>query len=232
MSGYLLLEGGAEFGGRMADPDRRALALAGGAEARVCILPTAAAPDHNERRAGQNGTRWFSALGARQITVLPVLDRASADLPALAAEIRRSRLIYLLGGFTHYLGQSLAGSLCLAELRAAHAAGAVIAGSSAGAMVLCEYYYNPESRAVEKGWGFVPNACVIPHHNTFGQGWAARLAAPLPGVILVGIDEQTGLINDGPGGQWSVSGKGGVTLYRQGAPTLYRSGELLSLAIE
>ena len=45
--GYLVLEGGAEFGGRMADPDRRALALAGGPEASVVIIPPAAAPGHN-----------------------------------------------------------------------------------------------------------------------------------------------------------------------------------------
>lgn len=53
--GYLVLEGGAEFGGRMAEPDRRALALAGGPEAPIVIIPTAAAPDHNHERAGQTG---------------------------------------------------------------------------------------------------------------------------------------------------------------------------------
>ena len=51
MAGYLLLEGGAEFGGQMAVPDRRALELAGGFEARISIIPTAAAPDNNFLRA-------------------------------------------------------------------------------------------------------------------------------------------------------------------------------------
>ncbi len=53
MSGYILLEGGAEFGGRMAQPDLRAIELAGGIEVPVCILPTAAVPDNNHHRAGQ-----------------------------------------------------------------------------------------------------------------------------------------------------------------------------------
>ncbi len=43
--GYLLLEGGAEFCGRMRDPDLRAIELAGGFDAPLRIIPTAAAPD-------------------------------------------------------------------------------------------------------------------------------------------------------------------------------------------
>ena len=50
--GYLLLEGGAEFGGRMRDPDLKAIELAGGFDASIRIIPTAAAPDNNHQRAG------------------------------------------------------------------------------------------------------------------------------------------------------------------------------------
>src|SRR5215210_4629899 len=99
MPGYILLEGGAEFGGRMADPDRRAIELAGGPDARISIIPAAAAPDHNHERAGRNGVRWFESLGAKNVTALPLIDRASADSPAIVAALRESWLIYLLGGF-------------------------------------------------------------------------------------------------------------------------------------
>ncbi len=37
--GYLLLEGGAEFGGAMREPDLRAIELAGGFEAPIRIFP-------------------------------------------------------------------------------------------------------------------------------------------------------------------------------------------------
>ena len=50
--GHLLLEGGAEFGGRMRDPDLRAIELAGGFDAPLRIIPTAAAPDHNTTTLG------------------------------------------------------------------------------------------------------------------------------------------------------------------------------------
>ena len=98
MAGHILLAGGAEFGGRMAEPDLRAIELAGGVDARISIIPTAAAPDHNHERAGRNGVRWFESLGARNVSALPLIDRASADSPAIAAALQESRLIYLLGG--------------------------------------------------------------------------------------------------------------------------------------
>jgi hypothetical protein len=40
--GWIVLEGGAEFGGRMAGPDLAAVSRAGGFSAPVKILPTAA----------------------------------------------------------------------------------------------------------------------------------------------------------------------------------------------
>ena len=224
MPGHILLAGGAEFGGRMAEPDLRAIELAGGVDARISIIPAAAAPDHNHERAGRNGVRWFESLEARNVTALPLIDRASADSPAIVATLRESWLIYLLGGFPHYLGQTLLGSASQQALVAAYHAGAVVAGSSAGAMVLCQHYYNPESSQVIEGLGMLPNACVLPHHNTFGKGWAARLAALLPDSVLLGIDERTAMLDDGDGGAWRVYGQGAVTLYRHDQVTVYASG--------
>ena len=79
--GYIVLEGGAEFGGLMAEPDRRALELAGGFDAHLSIIPAAAAPDNNHQQAGQEGVRWFESLGATQVTVLPLIDPISANNP-------------------------------------------------------------------------------------------------------------------------------------------------------
>ena len=108
--GFILLEGGAEFGGRMADPDRQAMRLAGGPDVPISIIPAAAAPDNNHRRAGRKGVDWFQGLGATNVSVLPLIDRASANDPEIAVALATSKLIYLLGGFPHYLGQALNGS--------------------------------------------------------------------------------------------------------------------------
>ncbi len=228
MAGYIVLEGGAEFGGKMVEPDQQALKLAGGPSARISIIPTAAAPDNNHQRAGRNGVNWFARLGAAHVEALPLVDKASANNASIVTAIRQSQLIYLLGGFTGYLGQTLAGSDSWKAMLAAYESGAVIAGSSAGAMVLCEYYFDPSTGKVVNGLALVPNTCVLPHHNTFGKGWVSRLTQLLPQVVLVGIDEHTGMIDDGEGDKkstWHVYGQGAVTLYRQGKAVVYRTGE-------
>ena len=229
--GYILLEGGAEFGGMMSAPDRKAMALAGGPDAPIRIIPAAAAPDNNHDRAGQNGVQWFRRQGATDVTALPLTDRRSAGNPEVIRALEQSRLIYLLGGFTHYLAQTLIRTRAWDAVLSAYQSGAVIAGSSAGAMVLCEFYYNRAARKVIKGLDLVSGACVIPHHDTFGQNWAPELTRQIPGVILIGIDERTGIIDDAPGRAWQVYGKGGATLYRGGEkPLRFGPGEKFHLA--
>ena len=227
--GYLVLEGGAEFGGRMRDPDLRAIQLAGGFDAPIRIIPTAAAPDKNDVRAGNNGIRWFQSLGAKDVQSVPLISRIRADDKTIAQSLREAKLIYLLGGFTHYLGQTLKDTSVWDAAVEAHRNGAVIAGSSAGAMVMCQFYYDPSSRRVYDGLNLVPNSLVLPHHNTFGKNWAPQLLKKIPGVTLIGIDEQTGVIEENENGSWNVHGKGEVTLYRNGKMETYKTGETFTL---
>jgi cyanophycinase len=227
--GYIVLEGGSEFGGLMAEPDRRALDLAGGPHIRISIIPAAAAPDNNHQRAGQNGVNWFKSLGATRVNALPLTDRDSANSQELSKILGDSQLIYLLGGFTDYLAQTLMDSLSWKVMLAAYRTGAVIAGSSAGAMVLCGYYYAPTLKTIKPGLNLLPSACVLPHHNTFGKTWAGSLAVNHPKISFIGIDEETGLINDGPEGTWKIYGKSSVTLYHQGKVSTHQKEESVCL---
>jgi cyanophycinase len=225
LMGTLLLEGGAEFGGAMREPDLRAIELAGGPDVPIRIIPTAAAPDKNHLRAGNNGIRWFLSLGATDVEPVMLINEESANDFEIAGTLRAAKLIYILGGFTHYLGQTLKNSLAWDSVLDAHQDGTVIAGSSAGAMVLCEYYFDPGRGKVEKGLNLVPNACVLPHHNTFGKSWAGKLQMLLPNVTLLGIDEYTGMIREDT--EWHVLGGGMVTVYRAGAVQVevYENGQ-------
>jgi cyanophycinase len=225
--GYLLLEGGAEFGGRMRDPDLKAIELAGGFDAPIRIIPTAAAPDNNHRRAGNNGVRWFQSLGAKDVVSLPLIDQPSANDGEIAKSLRNAKLIYMLGGFTGYLGETLKGSVAWEAVLESHQNGAVIAGSSAGAMVMCEFYYDPSQGQVVEGLNLVPNSIVLPHHNTFGRSWASRLLE-ISQLTLIGIDEQMGMIDDGAG-TWTVHGRGNVTLYRNNRVETHPAGNSFSV---
>lgn len=201
------------------------MALAGGDDAPVVIIPTAAAPDKNDRRAGGNAQRWFEGLGARNVELLRLVDRGSAENPDIVTALRNAKLIYMLGGFTHYLGQTLLGSASDAAMRHAYAKGAVIAGSSAGAMVLCDTYFNPSSGRVEPGLGYVSNAIVLPHHKNFGHRWASRLRQSHPDKTLIGIDERTGLVYDGT--SWTVHGAASVTIYNPTNTDSFTAGRTL-----
>ncbi|MGE5375160.1 MAG: cyanophycinase [Bacteroidota bacterium] len=226
--GYLLLEGGAEFGGSMREPDLKAIDLAGGFDAPIRIIPTAAAPDRNDRNAGNNGIRWFQGLGATNVLSIPVIDKASANNEQNARAFRDAKLIYMLGGFTHYLGQTLKDSLVWQAVLEAYGQGAVIAGSSAGAMVMCQFYYDPGQGQIQEGLNLVPQSLVLPHHDTFGKNWAPRLLVQIPHVTLIGIDEQTGMLSDGVP-QWTVYGRGAVTLYSGSQTTIFDRGNRFSL---
>jgi cyanophycinase len=208
----VLLAGGAEFGGAMAAADERALELAGGRDAPIVIIPAAAAPDNNHERAGARGVAWFERLGARQVQWLPVIDQQSANDARLAGIVERAALIYMLGGFPAYLAQVMHSSLVWRGMRGACVGGAIIAGSSAGAMVLGEYLVEPRTRKVTAGLGLLADMCFVPHLNTFGSKWWAPLRADVPASSLVGVDEQTALINDGAHGAWTVYGRGSAAV--------------------
>ena len=93
---------------------------------------------------------------------------------------------------------------------------------------MCQYYFDPGKRRVVEGLGLLQNTCVLPHHNTFGKGWATQLTSILPDVVLLGIDERTALIDDGEEGRkigWHVYGQGSVLIYRNGLPTMFKTSE-------
>jgi cyanophycinase len=227
--GYLVLEGGAEFNGRMREADLKAMELAGGFDAPIRIIPTAAAPDNNHQRAGNHGIRWFQSLGAKDVQAVPLISRIRAEDTKLAQSLRDAKLIYMLGGFPHYLGQTLKASLAWEGVLDAYRNGAVIAGSSAGAMVICQFYYDPGAKRIHEGLNLVPDSFVLPHHNTFGKSWASSLLKKHPTVTLIGIDEQTGMVNDGENGSWTVHGRGSVTLYRDNQVETHQTGSHFSV---
>ena len=223
--GILLLEGGCEFQGKMEDPDREALALAGGKNAKVVIIPTAAAPDNNSKRAGNTALKWFRKLGARNISALPIIDKKSANDFELSAELDHANLMYILGGFPGYLYNTLKETRCLDALLQAFKKGAILAGSSAGAMVLCEWYFDPAVKEIKKGVGILKDTILIPHHDTFGHSWHSHYFDEISDIRCVGIDEQTGMIKHANDHRWTVYGKGKVTLYHKKAVMTYGTGQ-------
>ena len=157
--------------------------------------------------------------------MVPLTDRPSAENPSVVSQLQNAHLIYILGGFPGYLAAVLRESPSAGAIQKAHGNGAVIAGSSAGAMVLCSRFYDPYEKKTDNGLGMVEKTAVIPHYNRAGFGWEKALLAE--NVAVMGIDEQTAIVDDGPGGQWQVIGKGHAALIRRDEKTVFGPGTLL-----
>jgi cyanophycinase len=211
VSGPLALVGGGEWRDGCVF-DRTLLAEADNAE--VLVLPTAAAYEHPER-AVETAERWFAGFGGR-VRGLMVIHRTEAEDPANAAAVRESRFIYLGGGSPMHLRSVLKDSPVWEALVAAWHDGAVLAGSSAGAMVLCDPMVDPRGGAFTLGLALVAQVAIIPHHDTWSREKAKRTIdlAP-PGLPLVAIDEQTAVIRR-PDGSWTVEGAGTAVVFVDG----------------
>jgi cyanophycinase len=194
--------------------DAELLAASGGDE--VLVLPTAAAYEHPEKAVAR-AEAWFAGLGGR-VRGLMVLRRPEAQDEANAAAVRAARFVYLGGGSPMHLRSVLKSSLVWEALLAAWREGAVVAGSSAGAMVLTDPMVDPRGGALTVGLGMLEQLAVIPH---FGHENAEKvhrsIALAAPGLPVVGVPERTALIRD-PDGSWRQAGVGEVQVYVSGKP--------------
>ncbi len=207
----LALVGGAEWRDKCSF-DRALLEASGNSE--VVVLPTAAAYEHPER-AVEWAERYFEKLGGKARGLM-VLNRRDAEDEQSAATVRDARFLYLSGGSPMHLRSVLKDSAVWHALVSAWNDGAVLAASSAGAMVLCDPMVDPRGGAFTLGLALVAQVAVIPHHDTWSEEKARRTIklAP-PGLPVVAIDEQTALLRH-PDGSWSVEGAGRVVVFCNG----------------
>lgn len=220
MPPLLALHGGNEFRENCRELDRALLARLG-TSARIAVLPTAAAFE-SPRQAAHNGVQHLKRLGARPEPVY-ILNRAEAESEERVAQLKEMQGLYFTGGDPVHLLETLRGTPVWQTIVGVYERGGLIAGSSAGAMVLGGQTWAP-GEGWREGLGLAPGVAVIPHHLTLSARWnAARMRDSLPpGVRLVGIDEATALLL--PDGL--VLGEGEVTVYAP-APKAYVAGTVV-----
>jgi cyanophycinase len=212
--GLIALLGGGEWQAGCEPVDEALLAAAG--TDQVTVLPTAAAFERPER-AVEHAEAYFARLGAK-VRPLMVLRRADAQDPAMAEAIGASRFVYLGGGSPLHLRSVLKDSAVWAALVRAWQAGAVVAGSSAGAMVLTDPMVDPRGGALTVGLGLVRGLAVVPH---YGQESAEKVHRSVTlaaaDLAVVGVPERTAVLRD-PSGSWQVLGAGDVQVFVGGEP--------------
>jgi cyanophycinase len=235
--GKVVLAGGNELRPGCEEMDERVLRDAGGRAARVVFLPTAVAR-YDPVGSGRGAVAYFGRLGAH-CEVAMILSHDDANRPDMAALIDGATLVYLGGGEPQVLLDALRSSLAWDAALSAFERGAVVGGSSAGAMVVCSHTLlpgqrTPGQRAWVDGLGLVRDALVMPHFDAARApspaGFAATLAqAVSPAFALFGIPEQSALL--GAGRDWEVAGAGPVTVFQSGQSQAHGQGQLVTLAL-
>ncbi|HZY40851.1 MAG TPA: Type 1 glutamine amidotransferase-like domain-containing protein [Anaerolineae bacterium] len=221
MPGWIALHGGGEFQRGSEIGDRRLIVAAGGADARVIVVPTAAGIDYPEV-AARNGIEWFRKLGARADAALAV-DATSANDPNVVAKIETATMIYLPGGDPVFLVNALRGSKAWAAILAAHDRGVILGGASAGAMAFGAKMWNPHTGGLIDGLNLVP-IVTLPHFQAASVNRAKELRPQLDRATrLFGLAERTSAIWNGS--VWTCWGPGEVVEFAVDGARTYQSGE-------
>ena len=239
MSGPIALIGGEGFTSGFVPALNKLAEISGGDDARVVVLPTAAADDGKrvpEQRA-QIALDFFSDLGIRAEAAM-ILDKGSANDPLMVEKINNATWIHISGGHPPVLRQILEESAAWQAIVDGHAAGKTLVGSSAGAVMFGEHAFAPRRPFPPDladlvfdplpGFNLLPGIAVAPHFNGAPPELITRFTDMMPpDVTLTGIDETTGLL--GSEDTWQVIGTGTVTLIRDNASHQYPSGAVVPL---
>lgn len=220
--GALMAIGGAEDKLGRRTVLRTFVSLAGGADARIAVIPTASSlgPEIVEVYDA-----LFRKLGAREVVAVRPESREQAEDPALVGLLDDVSGIFMTGGNQLKLSAIVAGTAFGEGIKAAHRRGVVVGGTSAGASIQSSHMVafgtggsTPKQRMTQLagGLGLVQDVVIDQHfaqRNRYGR--LLMLVAQSPGLLGIGVDEDTGaVITEEDGTQLlRVVGRGVVTIF-------------------
>jgi cyanophycinase len=229
-TGTIALIGSGEYLPPIAPVDKRLLEHVSG-EPFVVVLPTAAAPDGPgvPERWTRMGVAHFSQLGARVEPVM-LLDREDAENPAIVEQIAQANFVYFSGGKPRYLLETLQGTAAWAAITKIYASGGVVAGCSAGAMVMGSAIFDfPRFWHTLPALGLAPGLVIIPHFDEIPKAMLVGLNHTNKETTVVGVDGSTALV--GREGRWTVYGSGGVTVFEEKKKVRYTEDQEVRLPL-
>lgn len=207
---------------------------AGGVNAKIVIIPTASSIP---LEVGQNYIDAFTALGCLNLTVLNIESKEDSEKQASIDLIKSAHCIMFSGGNQSKITDKIGGTSIHKILldRYKNESGFVIAGTSAGAMVMAEHMIAGGSAAeafvkgavtMYKGLGLIPELIIDTHFIRRGRfGRQSEAVAMHPSLIGIGLAEDTGMIIKN-GNDCTVIGSG-MTIIFDGSQLSHNNQSIL-----
>jgi len=204
-------------GGRIPPSIReKFIALAGGPDAKIVYIPTAAEDQALNRQTGDESPKLF---GLKNVTVLHTRDRNVANTEAFVAPLRKASGVWFGGGRQWRLVDSYLDTLTQKELMAVLDRGGVIGGSSAGATIQGSYLVRGAregnqimmAKGYEIGFGYLKNTAIDQHIDTRKrENDLTEVIAAHPELLGIGLYESTAIVAQGD--RFEVIGDGKVAI--------------------
>jgi cyanophycinase len=213
--GALVIVGGGRVGAEILT---RFVDLAGGRDAPLVVIPTAAGADSYP--ADWPGLKMFKDFGVTNITILHTTDRAVADSEAFVLPLTTARAVWFPGGRQWRLVDSYLHTRTQREVERVLERGGVVGGSSAGASILSSYMvrgahennYVMMAPGYEEGFGLIKGVAIDQHMLTRNrQDDLEEVVAKHPDVLGIGLDESTAIIVRGQ--EFEITGASKIAIH-------------------
>ena len=171
VKGSLVIMGGGGKDQKFEEIFRKFVQLAGGREARIVIIPTAASSDPEYPYLRSLPAEFArKILGAKEVTVLHTHDKKTADSEDFIQPLKRATGVWFGGGRQWRLTKAYGGTLTEAAFHAILQRGGVIGGSSAGATIQGSFLARGDTSGntimigdVQRGFAFLKDTAIDQH---------------------------------------------------------------------
>jgi len=206
--GWLMIHGGGKVS---PDESGKFISLAGGPDANIVFIPTAASD--NLIDLAHDGEKFAQRFGAKHVTVLHTRDREVANSEKFVEPLQHASAVWFEGGRQWRLVDAYLGTRVLHEIKALLARGGIVGGSSAGATIQGSFLVrgdpahpgNPDGDNTimmvpghETGFALLPGSAIDQHvlvrhrENDLDPVIAAH-----PDLLGIGIDQGAAILVHG-----------------------------------
>ena len=215
-NGSLLLVGG----GVTPEIGRQFIALAGGVEVPMVVIPTAGGAAEYSQQTPVS--QLLRQLGAKQVEVVHTNDRELANSLDFVQPLVTAKGVFFEGGRQWRLVDAYQGTRTEQMFWQVLERGGVIGGSSAGATIQGSFLARGDTRHNQimvgdhqQGFGFLKNVTVDQHTLARNRHYDMfQILQERPELLGLSIDEMTGIVVAGD--QFEVIGESYVLVYDGG----------------